>query len=229
MYQRRYPGAVVVTVTNGYDRSELRERPVAAARTPRRPFRIVYTGTLYRDSELSTFLEGVDRLVQRRPDLADGLEVDFYGEVTAPCRAVAERFIRDGHLGGVVRFAGFVPRHVALDALAEADAALVLLGAGPGMELFVGGKLYDYIGQDRQVLAMVPPGDARDVLEGLSWGVVADPDPADVERAVELLLTLPAPDRRADPGGRYDRTALAGHLADVFTGASASHSQHRRR
>jgi glycosyltransferase involved in cell wall biosynthesis len=229
MYQRRYPGAAVVTVTNGYDRSERREPATATAGNADRPFRIVYTGTLYRESELSIFLEGVDRLVRRRPDLAGGLEVVFYGEVTAPCRAVAERFIREGHLGGVLRFAGFVPRHVALEALTEADAALVLLGGGPGMGLFVGGKLYDYIGQDRQILAMVPPGDARDVLEGLSWGVIADPDPADVERAVELLLALPAPDRPADPEGTYDRAVLAGRLADVLTEASAARLPRRGR
>ena len=45
-----------------------------------------------------------------------------------------------------------MPRRVALQAVADADAALVLLGPGPGMDLFTPGKLYDYIGQDRQVL-----------------------------------------------------------------------------
>ncbi len=229
MYQRRYPGAAVVTVPNGYDRSERRGPTITTADDPDRPLRIVYTGTLYRETELAVFLEGVARLIRRRPDLADRFEVIFYGEVTDPCRAVAERFIREGRVGEVVRFAGFVPRHVALEALADADAALVLLGAGPGMGLFVGGKLYDYIGQDRQVLAMVPPGDARDVLEGLSWGVIADPDPEDVARAVELLLSLPVPDRPADPDGRYDRAVLAGRLAAVLTEASAGSFPRRAR
>jgi glycosyltransferase involved in cell wall biosynthesis len=227
LYQRRYPGAAVVTVTNGYDRSERPEPAAATAGTPDRPFRIVYTGTLYRESELSIFLEGVDRLVRRRPDLAASLEIVFIGEATGPCRAVVESFIGEGHLDGVVRLAGFVPRRVAMEAVTRADAALVLLGGGPGMGLFVGGKLYDYLGQDQQILAMVPPGDARDVLEGLSWGVVADPDPADVERAVERLLTLPAPDRPADPEGRYDRAVLAGRLAEVLTEASAADRPHR--
>ncbi len=224
LYQRRYPEAGgIVTITNGYDRSERLQLAETKARTPGSPFRIVYTGTLYRDAELRVFLEGVDGLIRRRPDLAGNLEIVFYGEVTDPCRAVADSFVENGNLRGVLRFAGFVPRRVATAAVADADAALVLLGAGPGMGLFVGGKLYDYLGQDRQVLAMIPPGDAREVLEGLSWGVIADPDPAEVGRAVERLLSLPAPRRPADPEGRYDRVVLAGRLADVLTEASAAH------
>jgi hypothetical protein len=100
-----------------------------------------------------------------------------------------------------------------MDALASADAALILLGGGPGMGLFIGGKLFDYLGQDRQILAMLPPGDSRDILLSLDWGVICDPDPADVERAIERLITIPPPDRAADPEGRFDRVTLAGQLA----------------
>ena len=39
-------------------------------------------------------------------------------------------------------------------------------------------KLYDAIGLDRPVVAMLPPGDAREVLAGLDWGIVCDPEPA---------------------------------------------------
>ena len=116
-----------------------------------------------------------------------------------------------------------MPRRVALQAVADADAALVLLGPGPGMDLFTPGKLYDYIGQDRQVLAMLPHGDARAVLERLDWGVVCDPDPLEVERAIEQLLTVPAPERPADPAGIYDRATLARRLAKTFDDVVAAH------
>jgi glycosyltransferase involved in cell wall biosynthesis len=217
LYQTRYPAASIVTITNGYDRSEVPVRPTERAGQQR--FRIVYTGTLYRPSELDIFLGGVAALMARRPDLGDHLEIAFYGQVTDECRAVADRLVHGSQLNTVVQFFGFVPRHVAMRSLAEADAALVLLGGGPGMGLFIGGKVYDYLGQSKQILAMIPPGDARDVLKGLSWGVIADPDPEDVGRALERLLTLPSPDGPADPAGRYDRETLAGRLADTLTDA----------
>jgi glycosyltransferase involved in cell wall biosynthesis len=214
MYQERYPGADIRTITNGYDRTE------APAAGPARPadgrFRIVYTGTLDRPAELEAFLGGVHRLVARRPELRMGLKVVFYGLISDACRAVAQGYAERGHLEDVVRIAGLVSRQLALAAVAEADAALVLLGSGPGMDLFVGGKLYDYLGQNRQILAMVPQGDARDVLAGLGWGVIADPTPESVEAAVERLIGQPAPAGPADPTGRYDRAALAGELAALL-------------
>ena len=216
LYRDRYPGAHVVTITNGYDRTESSGR---TARVRSETYEIVYTGTLDRAAEFEVFLEGVDSLVARRPDLAARLRLTFYGEVAESCRAIAARLIRDGNLGAVVRFAGFVPRRDALAAVRAADAALVLLGSGPGMELFVGGKLYDYLGQDAQILAMLPDGDARDVLDGLGWGITVKPDRNDVGRAVERLLDVPPPTGPADPSRRYDRERLAGLLAAALDDA----------
>jgi hypothetical protein len=84
------------------------------------------------------------------------------------------------------------------------------------MDLYIGGKLYDYLGQNQQVFAMVPAGDARDLLQGLDWGVVADPDPDSVAAGLERLMARPRPSRPADPEGRYDRATLAGRLAGIL-------------
>jgi glycosyltransferase involved in cell wall biosynthesis len=214
IYQERYPAARVTLVPNGYDRAERVDRSPDAGGDGR--FRLVFTGTLDRPPELETFLTGIDRLVRRRPEMADRLRVTFYGLVSQECRVLADRMLAGGPLATIATFAGFVPRAEAVRAVADADAALVLLGEGPGMELFIGGKLYDYLGQDRQIFAMVPRGDAREVLAGLDWGIVADPDPASVELALERLIETPRPDRPADPEGRYDRAVLAGRLAAVL-------------
>ncbi len=202
----------MVTITNGYDRSEGPQRRTEQAANGQ--FRLVFTGTLDRPAEFAVFLEGLAALIARRPAL-ERLEVTFYGTVADECRALADSYITDG-LPTILRFIGFVPRREALQALADADAALLLMGSGPGMELFATGKLYDYIGQDRQVLAMLPPGDARAILEGLDRGVLCDTNPRDVERAIEQLLTAPAPDRRPDPTGIYDRAVLVGQLAALL-------------
>ncbi len=218
LYRKRYRDAAeMVTITNGHDRSET---PPHARSAWSGTYRIVWAGTLYRPGELEVFLEGLRRLVARRPELSATLEIDFYGSVSTECRAVADRFTRDSSLGAVVRFPGVVPRRAALEALADADAALVMLGDGPGMGQFVPGKLFEIIGQDRQVLAILPPGDARDILEGLGWGVIANPEPTAVERAIEHLLTLPPPVGPADPEGRYDGLALVHRLADTLQAAT---------
>lgn len=229
LYRTRYPGAPeMVTITSGYDRSEARKQPPREGSDG--PFRIVYTGTLDRPTELATFLEGLDGLLTRRPELTERLAIDFYGSTSDSCRVIADAFIA-GPLGRTVRFHGFVPRRDALEALAAADAALILLGAGSGMGLFIGGKLFDYIGQDRQILAMLPDGDSKDILERLDWGVICHPDPTEVGRAIERLISLPPASRPADPSGLYDRAVLGGHLArslDEVTMGSPSTSGETR-
>ena len=218
LYRRRYPDAAdMVTIPNGYEPSET-IAPSALPDSSGR-YRLVWTGTLYRPGELQVFLEALGALVARRPDVVDRLRIDFYGHVSSECEAVAGR-LSGGPMGAMVRFAGFVPRHEALRAIADADAALVMLGDGPGMGQFIPGKLFEYLGQGKQVLAVLPPGDARDVLADLSWGVITDPAVEDIGRAIERLLAQPAPVLRPDPGGTYDGRRLARRLAETLLDAT---------
>ena len=216
-YVRRYPGRAgrFSVIENGYDRAELPPPPArGAARDDVR--RLVYAGSLYRPSELATFLDGVAALLDRRPDVAARLRIEFIGSTTDACKAVAAARLVRADLASVVTFTPFLPRAEALRRLADADAALTLLGPGPGMEQFIGAKLYDAIGLDRPVVAMLPPGDAREVLAGLDWGIVCDPEPASVADALERFLDAPPPDRPADPDGRYDRAMLARRLGSLL-------------
>jgi glycosyltransferase involved in cell wall biosynthesis len=176
----------------------------------------VYAGSLYRPAELATFLDGVAALLDRRPEVATRLRVEFIGSATDACKAVAASRLARADVASVVTFTPFLPRAEALRRLAGADAALTLLGPGPGMEQFIGAKLYDAIGLDRPVVAMLPPGDAREVLADLDWGIVCDPEPASVADALERFLDEPLPDRRADPDGRYDRAMLARRLGGLL-------------
>lgn len=221
-YARRYPrlAARFEVIPNGYERPKgPPSHPASGAGgevAPRERTRLVYAGSLYRAPELDTFLAGVARLAEERPDAARRLEITFIGAATAECRAVADRWLADPRVAPIVRLRGFVPRAAAVAAVAQADAALTLLGGGPGMEVFVGAKLYDYLALDKQVVAMVPEGDARDLLADLGWGIIADPEPGAVAYALFRLVDEPAPARRADPEGRFDRARIAARLGALL-------------
>jgi glycosyltransferase involved in cell wall biosynthesis len=215
-YASRYPAEAdrFVVIPNGYDRAELR----SASARPRTPgpgvFTIVYAGSVYGDRELAIFLDGVERLLEARPELRDRLRVEFFGWLSESNRELAAR--RLPALDPVVRHLGMLSREDALARVATADAGLLLLAEGPDRDLFVGAKAYEYIGLDRQVLAIAPPGELRERLAELGWGVGADPTPEGVARGIERLLDLPAPAHGADPQGRYERRALARRLAELL-------------
>jgi len=225
-YAARYPDRAdrFVTIPNGYDRLDMSAASVAAdAVDPRESgtFLMVYAGSIYGRNDLALFLDGVDLLLRRRPELRARLRVEFIGWLNAESTALAAR--RLPALDPVVRHVGFQPRRLAIARLRAADAGLVLIPAEAGRELFVGTKVYEYLGMDKPVLAITPPGETRRTLEELDWGVIADPTPDGVAHGLEELLEQP-PDRRvADPNGRFERRNLTGALARLLDEVHADH------
>lgn len=226
-YAARYPGRAhrFVVIPNGYDQLEL---SAEAGRTPLpRPeesgtFLLVYTGSIYGRRDLSLFLDGVDLLLHRRPELKDRLRVEFIGWLNEENTALA--MDRLPALDPVVRHIGFLPRPQAIARLRAADAGLILIPEEAGRELFVGTKVYEYLGLDKPVLAITPAGETQRMLQELDWGVIADPSPDGVARGLEDLLDQPEAGRRADPERRFERRnlsrALAALLDEVQAGAA---------
>ena len=226
-FRERYPEFAerFVFIPNGYDRAELADLPtvpVADAGT----FRIVFAGSLYREDELDIFLSGVERLVSRRPDIRQRLAVEFVGRVNDANAAVAASHAPA--IGDIVRYRGFVPRREALAWMASAQALLQLMPAGAGSGVFVGGKLLEYLAFDRPILAVMPDGEGRRLVDSLPGGRTSTLDPDRVADALEALIDDPSPGGSPDPTGRYDRINLTAELAGVLDAvvAAASPSGH---
>lgn len=217
-YAQRYPDLAdrLVHLPNGYDLAEL-EATAAAPAPPREPgtFRLLYAGSLYGERELSLFLDGAELLLARRPELRDVLRIELLGWLSATNEEIARR--RLPSLDPVVRHVGFVPRGEAIARQRAADAGMALLSDVGDRSLFATTKLYEYLGLNLQVLAIVPEGEVRAILRELGWGVVADPTPAGVADGLErLLASTPAAEREADPERRYERRALTARLATIL-------------
>jgi len=174
-YRQRYRSRAdrFVVIPNGYDAAEL-SRVRVLPREEDGTFRLVYTGSIYGDREIDILLDGLALAVRRTPALRHRLRVELIGWMTDVNRVRAEA--ATATLGPALHLSGFVPRDEALARLRAADAGLMLLADGPERDVVVGGKLFEYLGLDRQVLAVMPRGEGRDILEQLDWGILADPD-----------------------------------------------------
>jgi glycosyltransferase involved in cell wall biosynthesis len=220
-YQRRYPALAdrFVTIHNGYDLDD-----VAAVRQGPSPpgadglFRLAFTGSLQGEAEARLLADGLELLVERRPDVRDRLRVQLVGWLSP--RAEAEAGARLDRLTPVVERMGQVPKATALSIVQAADAGLILLADAPGRRHVPSAKLFDYLGLDRWVLAVAPDGEVRRILTELEWGAGVDPTPVALANGIERLLESSAPTRQADPDRRFERRTLSRRLADVLDAAT---------
>jgi hypothetical protein len=94
--------------------------------------------------------------------------------------------------------------------------------------MFVGGKLMEYLAFGRPILAVMPPGEGRRLVESVPVGRSADVEPESIAAALERLVDDPPPRGPADPTGRYDRVNLAGELAALLDQVTGTRPLPRR-
>jgi glycosyltransferase involved in cell wall biosynthesis len=221
------PADRVAAIPNGYDAHEFPELP--APRNPR--FRVVHTGSLHTELGLKNrrtarlraalggmpvpgvdfltrspvfLLQAVDRLLLDDPCARDDLEILFLGPTTAADRSVIEAT-------PVSRWEGIRTHDETVAAIRSADLLFLPmqdLPAGHRAGL-VPTKTYEYAASGRPILAAVPPGDARALLESLPTAMVVDP--SDVDGMAERIGAALRRWRAGEPPPRLDR-----HLLSAF-------------
>jgi glycosyltransferase involved in cell wall biosynthesis len=230
----------IVTIPNGYDPADFGG---AAPQRRDSAFRIVHTGYLHTELGLRHrktarirellggsvkgldiltrshvyLLEAIDRLIGEDPSLASTIEVHLAGVLSETDKKIAER-------SPVVRLLGYVPHRETVDLMRTADLLfLPMHDLPPGTRAgIVPGKTYEYIASGRPILAAVPDGDARDILEEARTAHLCRP--ADADAMVRILRAEierwrageTPPDPNPDLLRRFDYRELARQLADVF-------------
>lgn len=238
--------ARTVVIPNGFDEEDF----AAVALPPRTDsrFRLVHMGTLHgvdaavgltanrlllrRHRQIEPLgrtghylLHALAQLRTRVPDLHSRLVVALYGNVDASHRDLAARL----GVADLIEERGYVSHRDSIAALSDADAVFVPLhGVAPGERaLVVPGKLYEALASERPVLAALPPGDAKDLVQHLQAGrVVAATDAGALAAAMLELLELfwrgtPCLGCAREQLRAFGRRELTGQLAHVIGAAIA--------
>ena len=176
-------GRPVTLVRNGFDPADFEKLPEWEDSDPRRV--MLHTGKLSLDRSALPFLEGLSRLVALRPGLAEELRVDFLGPRESENEAVLDGL----GLAGMVRFLGSRPHREALSRQRAADLLLLLHQREERYRDLVPGKLYEYAGAGRPVLAVAPEGEVQGLVRGYELGWWTPPEAGAVARQLEEALS----------------------------------------
>jgi glycosyltransferase involved in cell wall biosynthesis len=145
--QECYPDKPVHVITNGFDPDDFaRERaPLSDC------FSISYTGQLYAGRRDPTALfEVVHELIEEKIIIREQMRIRFYGPIEPWVEPMAERY----GLQGVVEVHGSIGRNEALQRQQESQVLLLLGWANPQETGQHTGKLFEYFGARRPILAV---------------------------------------------------------------------------
>lgn len=220
----RVPAERFFTVTNGFDPEEY-EGLEPEGREPG-VFRIVYTGRLFKNRRGYEVLEGVGRLLERRPEWRNRVRIEYYGGVAPEIARGMEDRIRRYGLGGNVWFREDVPYARSKALQLGADALLLIVDTGETTSGVLPGKLFEYMAAGRPVLCLAAPGATTRIVEEGRLGWVVEPGDAEgVAKVVESCLNgsgaagyQPVRDFLAG----FERKRLMERLAGILDAAAVS-------
>jgi glycosyltransferase involved in cell wall biosynthesis len=204
----RREGSPVLLLPNGFDPKDY----PAEGSVSVRPGTIVYTGTLFGKRSPEGFFRAVAAVLQTKQDAA--LRLVFQTQLEPAYWDFAKEL-------GIAQRLELLPMGSHSSALAlqqQGDLLLLLEPDGPGAEIMMTQKVFEYLGSGRPILAMVPEGACRELLKktGGAWLT----DPAGVKEAAGYLANWLDGERpppvRVEEVAIYRRDKQAAVLGDFL-------------
>jgi len=202
----------ISTIENGFDAVDFEQLRATHRRSE--ALHIAYVGSLYGIQRADLFLACVDRLIESNQIPAEHLLVELIGKDGTGIVAEYEDRVWFRHTPPQ-------PHAQALHAMASAD--LLLLLVPPGASYIHSGKLFEYLGACRPILALAPlNSEAAQVVLAAHAGVVVPPDDDRAVSAAILQAYREWEDNRLcihpdlDVVSSFDRRHLTKKLSEIL-------------
>lgn len=180
---------------------------------------ITYVGSMYGARNPEYFLQALEALYEQQPETVNQLRVRLVGRVGEP---IAAR-IRSSSVHHVFELIPYVSHREALAYLLGSDVSLLIIDDTPANSGILTGKVYEYIGAGKPILALAPEGEAAELIRSHHLGWVAPPKHVPAIQAIlqEILVTISRIESRVMVHGNSNRAAFerrhqTGELAKIL-------------
>jgi len=139
-------------------------------------FTIVHIGSMNKDRNPEVFWKAIQLALQESDDLKARLKIRLVGPVDFSVRSSVENY----GLQRFIEFVEFIPHDEAVKLQQQAQINLLVINNSPNARTIIPGKLYEYLGSGRPILAIGPmDSDSAKVIEMTKGGVVHEYDDID--------------------------------------------------
>jgi len=184
----------VVILSHGYDPEDFEKIP--AQSKPQNKMVLMYSGIFMVYNTPVYLLKAFKQLTIERPDIASNIELHFVGFL----RKENQKLIRKLKLQAFIKDHGYVNHNEAIAKIKSADVLWFMVGRRKNIDAILPGKVYEYLGAKKPVLACVPDGAAKMAVEESGAGFVCSPDDVnDIKNSILKIYnhykngTLPVP------------------------------------
>ncbi len=184
-------------------------------------FRLSFAGTLWELTSIEPFIEGVKRLAERAPALAERLEIVLAGRRAGrqeefidrleelPCKTVRLGYLEHGN---------------AIRLMTTSDSLLLLLSDVPHADRVISSKVFEYMAAKRPIFAVSPEGDQCDVLREHPGATICLPgDPEGIAHALAERLEEHrcgiTPSADGWDFSQFERRSQTAQLAELLDGS----------
>ena len=185
----------VTIVSHGYDQEDFDNIPPQPK--PQNKMVLMYSGIFLVYSTPEYFLKAFKQLSIERTDIASNIELHFVGFL----RKENQKLIRKLNLQTFVKDHGYVNHAESIAKLKSADILWLMVGKRKNIDTILPGKVYEYIGSKKPIIACVAEGAAKIAATEYKAAFITEPD--NIEQIKDTIIhvynlykegKLPTPD-----------------------------------
>lgn len=216
------PASKFVHIPNGFDSADFPEHDIGkrAVREQGEKFVITYSGSLYGPRNPRTFLEAIRKLIASGAVEKEKLHLRFVGRFGPDIHEMLDA----ADVAPLVEKIDYVAHSRAVELVQDSDALLLIVDDTATVGAIVPGKVYEYLGAMRPLIAFAPPdGAIGELLKETNGGkAIAQ---SDADGAASYIMTLydawqrgeqTSSVMKTDIISRYERHEETRRLAEVF-------------
>ena len=216
------PSDKFIHIANGFDSADYPEHDInkRAERKQSDKFIFTYSGSLYGPRNPKNFFKAIELLLDRGQIDPDKILLRFVGRAGADLSEMFEA----PKIKPMIERLDYVPHSRAVELISDSDALLLIVDDIPSVEHIVPGKIYEYLGAMRPVLAIAEPSGAiGELLKETHGGeAVSQKDIEGQARVIKgfydnwLRGDSPASLMDTNAISKYERREATRKLAKVF-------------
>lgn len=172
----------VVIIPHGYDPSDFEAAPIIKKKNSK--MILTYTGSFYEFITPKYLLKAFALLKKERKDIADNVELHFVGAQTKELRKLSVKF---GLEDNVKEF-GYLTHIESVARIKSSDVLWLMVGYGKNSDTISSGKLFEYFGARKPILACLPEGALKSYAAQYGASYLSDPE--NIQNIKDCLIKI---------------------------------------